>query len=94
MGFLSRKFVPRGVRRAAHPVRSAKRAATPKSIKKARRALHPVSNASYSVTRSLQHQAATDHQISGIPPRQLHGEPPVFAGGCQMPPFLLVMRQP
>jgi len=53
MGFISRLLVPRGVRRAAHPVRTVKRAAAPKSIKRARRSLHPVSNAGYSVTRKL-----------------------------------------
>lgn len=53
MGFLSRMFVPRGARRAMHPVRAAKRAATPKPIKQMRRAMHPVSNAVYSLERSL-----------------------------------------
>jgi len=53
MGFLSRMFVPRGVRRAMHPARAVKRAVTPKAVKRARRALHPVDNAVYSVTRAL-----------------------------------------
>lgn len=53
MGFLSRMFVPRGVRRAMHPVRTAKRAVTPKSVKRARRALHPIDNAVYGFERSL-----------------------------------------
>jgi hypothetical protein len=53
MGFLSRLFIPRSVRRAVHPVRTARRAVTPKSVKRARRALHPVSNASYGIQRSL-----------------------------------------
>ena len=53
MGFLSRLFLPRGVRRAMHPGRAVKRALTPKTVKRARRSLHPVSNASYSVQRSL-----------------------------------------
>jgi hypothetical protein len=53
VGFLSRLFVPRGIRRAMHPVRSVKRAVTPKAIKKARRAVHPLDNAAYAVTRSL-----------------------------------------
>lgn len=38
MGFLSRLFIPRGVRRALHPVRSAKRAVrkavVPKSVRR------------------------------------------------------------
>lgn len=53
VGFFSRLFVPRSVRRAMHPVRSAKRAVTPKAIKRARRALHPVDNAVYGMQRSL-----------------------------------------
>ena len=53
MGFITRALVPRPVRRAAHPVRTARRAATPRPVKQARRALHPVSNAAYSIERSL-----------------------------------------
>lgn len=53
MGFLSRAFVPRGVRRAAHPVRTAKNALTPRSVKSVRRALHPIDNTTYAITRSL-----------------------------------------
>jgi hypothetical protein len=53
MGFITRLLVPRKVRRAVHPVRAVKRAATPKPIKKARRALHPIDSAVYSLERSL-----------------------------------------
>jgi hypothetical protein len=53
MGFLSRLFVPRSVRRAVHPGRAVKRAVTPKMVKKARRAMHPIDNAAYSVQRSV-----------------------------------------
>ncbi len=53
MGFLSRMLVPRGVRRAAHPVRAVKRAATPKTVKKVQRSLHPLDNAVYGVQRSF-----------------------------------------
>lgn len=53
MGFFSRLFVPRSVRRAMHPGRAVKRAVTPKPIKRASRALHPVDNAMYSVQRSV-----------------------------------------
>ena len=53
MGFLSRMFIPRGVRRAAHPLRTVRRAVTPKPIKRARRLLHPVDNAVYGLERSL-----------------------------------------
>ena len=52
MGFLSRLFVPRSVRRAAHPVRAVKRTATPKAAKKATRAMHPLDNTIYGVERS------------------------------------------
>jgi len=53
MGFLTRLFVPRGIRRVMRPVRAVKRAATPKAIKRARRAAHPLDNAAYALTRSL-----------------------------------------
>jgi hypothetical protein len=53
MGFLTRLLIPRSIRRAAHPGRAVKRAITPKAVKRARRAMHPVSNAVYSVERSL-----------------------------------------
>lgn len=53
MGFVSRMLVPRGVRRAAHPVRTAKRAVTPKTVKQMQRAAHPLDNAVYGVQRSL-----------------------------------------
>lgn len=53
MGFLSRLLVPRSVRRAMHPVRTVKRAATPKVVKKARRALHPVDNIVYGAERQV-----------------------------------------
>lgn len=53
MGFLSRLLVPRGVRRAMHPVRAVKRKATPKAVKKARRALHPADNIVYGAERQV-----------------------------------------
>jgi len=53
MGFLSRLLVPRSVRRAVHPVRAVKRAATPKVVKKATRAMHPLDNAVYGAERSV-----------------------------------------
>jgi hypothetical protein len=53
VGFLARMFVPRSVRRAAHPGRAVKRAVTPKAVRRARRLAHPVSNASYAFERSL-----------------------------------------
>lgn len=53
MGFLSRLLIPRSVRRATHPVRTVKRAVTPKPVKKVRRAMHPIDNAVYSMERSV-----------------------------------------
>lgn len=53
VGFFSRMFIPRSVRRATHPLRSVKRAMTPKSVKRARRAMHPIDNAVYSLERQL-----------------------------------------
>lgn len=53
MGFFSRMLVPRSVRRAVHPVRTAKRAVTPQTIKRIQRTAHPIDNAVYGVQRSL-----------------------------------------
>jgi hypothetical protein len=53
VGFFSRLFIPRGVRRAMHPGRAVKRAITPKPVKQLRRAMHPVDNAVYAFERSL-----------------------------------------
>ena len=59
MGFFSRLLVPRSVRRAVHPVRTAKRAVTPKVVKRAQRAMHPIDNAVYGLKRSLNTQPRT-----------------------------------
>jgi hypothetical protein len=59
MGFLSRLLVPRSVRRTMHPVRTVRRAATPKTVKRARRALSPVSNSIYAVERALNTKSRT-----------------------------------
>lgn len=53
MGFLSRLFIPRGLRRAMHPTRAVRRALTPKIVKRARRGMNPLDNAAYGITRSL-----------------------------------------
>jgi hypothetical protein len=53
VGFFSRLLVPRSVRRAAHPVRTVRRAATPKVVKKVSRAMHPLDNAVYGAERSV-----------------------------------------
>ena len=69
VGFFSRLFIPRSVRRAAHPGRAVKRAVTPKVVKRARRAMHPVSNAVYGVERSLN----TKKRPTSRPPVYHHG---------------------
>jgi hypothetical protein len=71
MGFLSRMFVPRGVRRAMHPARTVKRAVTPKSVKQLRRAAHPIDNAIYSLERGL------NTKRRGRAPVYRHGSCPV-----------------
>lgn len=61
MGFFSRRLIPRSVRRAMHPVRSAKRtirkAVVPKPVRKAmwtaHQVSHPVSSLSYAVEREI-----------------------------------------
>jgi len=53
MGLLTRALVPRGIRRAAHPVRTAKSAVTQRPIKQARPALNPIDNGIYSIERGL-----------------------------------------
>jgi hypothetical protein len=78
MGFFSRLFIPRSVRRAVHPGRAVKRAVTPKAVKKARRALSPIDNAVYGVQR----QAATairggKRKRGGRAPVFMHGNCPV-----------------
>lgn len=73
MGMLSRALIPRSVRRAAHPVRTVKKAVTPKPIKQVRRAMNPVSNAKYSVERSLM-----------TPPRVRSTRPTYTHPGCNV----------
>ena len=53
MGFLTRALVPRSARRAMHPVRTAKSAATPRVVKQARSALNPIDSTIYSAERAL-----------------------------------------
>jgi hypothetical protein len=74
VGLLTRLLIPRKVRRVVHPVRTVKRAATPKSVKRARRAMHPVSNADYAVTRSLNTKKS---RRPGRQPVYRHGSCPV-----------------
>lgn len=65
MGMISRSLVPRNVRRAAHPVRTVKNAATPKSVKQVRRAMHPIDDAVYAAERSLMTDAPSGSRSSG-----------------------------
>jgi len=53
MGFLSRRLIPREVRRAAHPMRAIKRELTPRAVKSVRRAAHPIDNALYGIERKI-----------------------------------------
>ncbi|ABK02412.1 hypothetical protein Arth_1017 [Arthrobacter sp. FB24] len=57
MGFITRRIVPRKVRRLAHPVRAAKRAVVPKPVRRAlgttRNVTHPVSALGYSAERAV-----------------------------------------
>ena len=79
MGFLSRLLVPRKVRRAAHPVRAVKRAATPKVVKKATRAMHPIDNAVYGGERAV----ATSLRSGGRAASRRKGRASVYRhGGC------------
>jgi len=77
VGFLSRLLVPRSVRRAAHPVRAVKRAATPKAVKKATRAMHPIDNAVYGVERSVATSLRSGGKRKGRAPVYRHGTCPV-----------------
>jgi hypothetical protein len=79
MGFLSRLLVPRGVRRAMHPVRTVKRAATPKVVKKAQRALHPVDNLVYNAQRPVitSLRSGREKRRKGRAPVYRHGNCPV-----------------
>lgn len=70
MGFLSRIFVPRGVRRAIHPSRAVKRKITPKPINQLRRAIHPVSDAVQGVEQAM-----------NTKPRPNGGRAPVYRHG-------------
>jgi hypothetical protein len=79
VGFLSRLLVPRSVRRAAHPVRAVKRAATPKVVKQARRALHPVDNIVYGAEREVitSLRSGRKRRRKGRAPVYRHGACPV-----------------
>ena len=56
---LTPRLVPRSVRRATHPVRTVRRAATPRSIKQASGLLHPVNSAVYGATPTRRRKPRT-----------------------------------
>ena len=74
VGFFSRMFVPRSVRRVIHPSRALKRAVTPKFVKRARHAMHPVGNAVYGLERSSNTKRRTPLPKA---PVYMHGSCPV-----------------
>lgn len=61
MGFITRRLVPRKVRRAAHPIRTAKRAVykatIPRSVRRAvgtaHKVAHPISTAGYAAEKAI-----------------------------------------
>jgi DNA-directed RNA polymerase subunit K/omega len=73
MGFFSRLLVPRSVRRAVHPVRTLKSAATPRVVKRARRVANPVDTALYEFERGLN----TNPRRRSNAPVYMHGNCPV-----------------
>jgi hypothetical protein len=79
VGLLSRLLVPRSVRRAMHPVRSMKRAATPKVVRKAGRALHPADNIVYGAEREVitSLRSGRKRRRKGRAPVYRHGSCPV-----------------
>jgi hypothetical protein len=60
-----------------HPVRTVKRAVTPKPIKQARRALHPVSNAKYAIERDIATALRGKSRRKAPAPVYRHGNCPV-----------------
>ena len=87
MGFLSRLLIPRAVRRAAHPVRSAKRvvrkAVVPKSVRRvtyaASQAANPVSAISY---HTIERPLATALRSGGRKGRSSSPAPVFRHGNC------------
>ena len=86
MGFLSRALIPRKVRRAAHPVRAAKRAVrkavVPKSVRKvtyaAKQAANPMSAVKYhGIERPLMTALRSGSKKSASAPVYRHGACPV-----------------
>lgn len=61
---ISRRVVPRGVRRAVHPARTVKSAITPKPVKQLRRAMHPVDNVVYAAERSLSTRSSSGSSLN------------------------------
>lgn len=85
MGFLSRLLVPRGVRRAMHPVRTVRRAVTPRTVKRARRALNPVSNSIYTVERAVNTKGQSTKRVYRHGSCPVRHRTPEAAARCRNP---------
>jgi Flp pilus assembly protein TadB len=88
MSLLTRTLVPRSVRRAAHPARTVRRAATPRAVKEAQRLAHPVDNAVYGATRKLNTKSKKGAQIQP-PPGSKH--PAAYMHGAIAGRFLFLL---
>lgn len=77
MGFLSRLLVPRAVRRAVHPVRTAKNAVTPRSVKQIRRVLNPIDSMTYAAEREIATALRSGSRKKPPAPVYRHGNCPV-----------------
>jgi hypothetical protein len=88
MGFLSRLFIPRKVRRALHPIRSAKRtvrkAVVPKSVRRATHAASQIANPISAVKYHAIEQPLTTALRSGSRKRLAAPAPVYQHGRCSV----------
>jgi hypothetical protein len=86
MGFLSRLFIPRKVRRALHPVRSAKRvvrkAVVPKSVRRATYAASQIANPVSALKYHAIERPLTTALRSGAKKRSATPAPVYRHGNC------------
>ena len=86
MGFLSRLFIPRKVRRALHPIRSAKRAVrkavVPKSVRRATYAASQIANPVSALKYHAIERPLTTALRSGSMKRSATPAPPYRHGNC------------
>jgi hypothetical protein len=75
MGVIKRLLVPRKVRRAAHPVRTARRAVTPKPIKKIKRSVYVATNPVGALGNAAENAA-----VHALRPKQRGGKSRSTAG--------------